>query len=275
VLATKKLAAAFIFTLLMSAGLANLVAANPDTSNLIMAMPEEYIHYTITHVNGTLWAQIDGTYPLQILAETDSASLCLPTELPMVYPTPPGTTNIYVSVNHAELDWSNYPYDTHHTAIGEWSMIYCVIKPVQETFLLKIHYEHPVQRVNGSYVFLYDLNISPYLSFQSPNSTAYFTICMDANVSNLQAYTTQTDSMWNPINYTKTQEGTTQLITLQMHSEYSKPLLGDLAIMFSDAGAETTEVTSWVVVPLILIAALLVFIIYRRQRRHSSSTELK
>ena len=193
----------------------------------------------------------------------------------MVYPTPPGTTNIYVSANHAELDWSNYSYDMHHTAIGDWTMIYCSITLVRETFLLKIHYEHPVQRINGSYLFLYDLNISPYLSTQSPSSTAYFTIRLDTTVSNLQAYTTQSDMVWNPINYTTTQEGTIQLIKLQMHSEYSKPPLGDLAIMFSDTESETTEVTLWIIIPLILIAALLAFIIYRKQRRHSSFTELK
>ena len=266
-LATKNLAAAFIFTLLIVAGLANLAAANPDTSNFIMAMPEEYVHYTITRINGNLWAKIDGTYPLQILAETDGELPCLPTELPMVYPTPPGTTNIYVSANHAELGWSNYPYDTHHTAIGDWTMIYCSIKPVQEQFLLKIHYEHPLEKVNGSYLFLYDLNISPYLSLQSPNSIAYFTIRVDADVSNLRAYTTESDTVWNSINYTTNQEGSSQLITLQMHSDYSKPLLGDLAIMFSDNRAETTEVTLWVVIPLLLIAALVAFMIYRRQRR--------
>jgi hypothetical protein len=277
VLTTKKLAAALIFALLILAVAAtsgvNSAEANPDTSKFIMAMPEEYIHYIITRVNGTLWAIIDGTYPLQILPETEGEQPCLPTELPMLYPTPPGTTNIYVSVNHAELDWSNYPFDMHHTAIGNWAMIYCEIFHVQEQFLLKIHYEHPVQRVNGSYLFLYDLNISPYLSLQSPNSTAYFTIRMDNGVSNLQAYTTESDTVWNPINFTTSQEGTMQLVTLEMHSEYSKPLLGDLAIMFSDNGTETTEVTLWIVIPLFLIAALLVFIIYRH--RHKSFTELR
>jgi len=37
--------------------------------------------------------------------------------------------------------------------------------------------------------------------------------------------------------------------------------------MFSDNGAETTEVTLWVIIPLLLIAALMAFMIYRRQRR--------
>jgi hypothetical protein len=82
----------------------------------------------------------------------------------MVYPTPSDTTNIHVKMNETELDWSNYPHDTHHTAIGDRSMIYCVIAPVSDYFVLKIHYEHPVQLINGSYLFLYDLNIREYLS---------------------------------------------------------------------------------------------------------------
>jgi hypothetical protein len=63
------------------------------------------------------------------------------------------------------------------------------------------------------------------------------------------------------------QEGNTQVVSSEMYSEYDKPLLGDLAISFSDSEAETREVTLWIVIPLILIAALLALIIYRRQRR--------
>lgn len=276
--ATKKLAAAFVFAFLLSAaaGLADFATANPDADTLpIIAMPEEYINYTITRVNGTFWAKIDGTYPLRILTESDGAPSCVPAELPMVYPTPPGTTNIRVKVDETELDWSNWPHDTHHTAIGDWNMIYCLITPVPEQFVLKIHYEHPVQQINGSYLFLYDLNISPYLSQWSPNSTAYFTIRMDVNVSNLRAYTTKTDSVWNPINYTVSQEGVTEVVAVQMRSEYSKPLLGDLVIMFSGAEAETVEVALWVIIPLIVVAALLVFIIYRRKHLQGSRAELK
>jgi hypothetical protein len=266
VLATKKLASAIIFLLLLStvAGLANLASANPDLTTLI-AMPEEYIKYTITGVSGSLWAKIDGTYPLHILTESDGAPSCVPAELPIVYPTPPGTTNIHVKVDETELEWSNYPYDTHHTAIGDWSMISCLIAPVPEQFVLTIHYEHPLEQVNGSSLFLYDLNISPYLSPWSPNSTAYFTIRLEANASNLQAYTTETDTVWNAIDFTKSQEGATEVVGVQSHSEYDKPLLGDLVIMFSGSEAETVEVALWVVIPLVVVAALLVFIIYRRK----------
>jgi hypothetical protein len=264
VLTTKKLAALLIFALLLSAtaGTARLAEANPDTAPLI-SMPEEQINYTITSVNGTLWAKIEGTYPLHILPESDGAPSCVPSELPMVYPTPPGTTNIHVTVDGMELEWSNWlEADTHHTAIGDWNMVFCLLSPVSEDFVLKIHYEHPVEQVNGSYIFLYDLNISPYLSPWSLNSTAYFTIRMDANVSNLQAYTTETDSVWNPINYTLSQEGATQVVAIQMFSEYDKPLLGDLAVVFSDA--EIPEFPVWVIPALLMFGVLLVALGYKK-----------
>jgi hypothetical protein len=267
VLATKKLAAALISVFLFSAvaGLADLATANPDGATVI-AMPEEYIDYSISRVNGTLWAKIDGTYPLRLLTESGGASSCVPAELPMVYPMPPNTTNIHVKVDEAELDWSDYPYDTHHTAIGDWSMIFCVIAPVQAQFVLKIHYEHPLEQVNGSSLFLYDLNISPYLSEWSPNSTAYFTIRLEENVSNLRAYTTETDGLWNPMNYTTSQEGAAKVVAVQMYSEYDKPLLGDLVIMVSGAEAETAEVAVWIIIPLVVVVALLVFVIYRKMK---------
>ena len=263
---------ALLFSALSGALVVNFAAANADPPNLILAMPEEYINYTVTRVDGVLWAKIDGTYPIHILSESEGDLQCaLPDELPMVYPTPPGIANIHVKMNETELDWSNYPYGTHHTAIGDWSMIYCVIAPVSGFFVLKIHYEHPVQLVNGSYLFLYDLNIREYLSPQSPNSTAYFTIRMENPISNLQAFTTETDSIWNPISYTTSQEGATEIIAIQMYSEYSKPLLGDLVIIFSDAETGTTVVPSWVIIPLLLIVVLLAVIVYRRRQRQKAS----
>lgn len=264
VLATKKLVSALIFTLLISAmaGTVKLATSNPDTTTLI-AMPEEQIDYTITPINGTLWAKIDGTYPLYILTETDGATSCVPSELPMVYPTPPRTTNIHVTVDATELEWSYWPEeDTHHTAIGDWKMIYCLITPVPEDFVLKIHYEHPVEMVNGSYIFLYDLNISPYLSPWSLNSTAYFTIRMDAIFSNLQTYTTETDTVWNPINYTLNQEGGQQVVAIKMLSEYDKPLLGDLTVVFSDR--EIPEFPVWVIPALLMVGVLLVGLGYKK-----------
>ena len=235
-------------------------SANPDGSFPALSMPVEYVNYTITRINGTLWAKIDGNYPIYILYQSDCA---FSGELPMVYPMPPGTTNIHVTLGDRELSWSNYtqsnPDALHHTAIGDWGMIYSVLGNVSGFFVLKIHYEHPLEVVNGSYLFLYDLNISPYLSPQSTNSTAYFAVRIEANTSDLRAYTTETDAKWNPINYTTTKEGSTSVVVIQMHSEYGKPLLGDLVVVFSDAD-QVQEFQSWiipVVVDVVLVALLL------------------
>jgi hypothetical protein len=270
VLATKKLAAAFIFTLLLfaTAGLAKLATANPDTATLI-AMPEEQVTYTITRVNGTWWAKIDGTYPLRILTKSDGSPSCVPTELPMVYPTPPGTTNIHVKVDETELELSNYPYDTHHTAIGDWNMIYCVVSPVSEYFLLTIHYEHPLAVVNGSYLFLYDLNISPYLTPLSNSSIAYFTVRFETAVSEIRAYTTWTDSVWNQKNFTLSSEGDVEKVAIEMRSVLGEPLAGDLVVMFDDASAHVPEeLPYWlIVVPVFVVAGLLATMIYRKKRR--------
>ena len=270
-LATKKLAAALIFALMFSAaaGLVDFATANPDTDAVpILAMPEEYINYTIACVNGTWWAKIDGTYPLYFLDDSGGAAFCVPAELPMVYPTPPNTTNIHVRANGTELVWSNWSYDTHHTAIGDWSMIYCVVSPVSDCFLLTIHYEHPVEVVNGSYLFLYDLNISPYLTPLSNTSIAYFTVHFETEVSEIRVYTTWTDSVWNQKDFTLSSEGDEKTVVVEMLSVLDEPLAGDLLVMFNDSSAQVPEeFPYWLIaVPVFVVAGLLAAIVYRRKR---------
>jgi hypothetical protein len=133
--------------------------------------------------------------------------------------------------------------------------------------VLKIHYEHPLEVVNGSYLFLYDLNISPYLSPQSNNSTAYFTIRMEANTTDLNAYTAkpETAGKWNPINYTSTKEASTEVVAIQMHSEYSKQLVGDLVVVFSDAD-QVPEFPMWIMLVLVMTVSM-VTLLYMKRRR--------
>jgi hypothetical protein len=170
------LAATVISMLLLSAAAIVHLANSEETDSLpsspLITMPEEYINYTITSINGSLWAKIDGTYPLQIIFGPEqvytwgSTSYQVVSDpLTLVYPTPPGTTNITMRMDETELSWDNYteiyPGFLHQTAIGDWPMINCTIYPIPEYFTLKIHYEHPILLINGSYTFLYDLNISP------------------------------------------------------------------------------------------------------------------
>jgi hypothetical protein len=272
------LIAALVLVLIFSAATETQVlisaAADPEQpASIFLAMPKEYVNYTITRVNGTLWAKIDGTYPIQLLNAPNGAEQCSVDELPMVYPTPPGTTNIYVKLNGTELVWSNYtqayPGSVHHTAIGDWPMILCVISPVSSDFLLTIHYEHPLEIVNGSYLFLYDLNISPYLSPLSKSSTAYFKVRLETAHQNVRVYTAESDSVWNPKNFTLRSEDGLDVVSIQMRSVFGEPLAGDLVVMFNDSSAKVPEeFPYWLVIAPVLVAAgLLIALVYFKKRK--------
>jgi hypothetical protein len=264
----KKLAIMLVFVFLaltlVELGSIKVVCANFDESFPVLTMPIEYVNYTITTIDGSLWAIIDGYYPIYISSQPDYGFVV---ELPMVYPMPPNTTNIHVFLENKELSWTNYtqtyPDQLHHTAIGEWWMIYSILGNISGFFELKIHYEHPLQIVNGSYLFLYDLNISPYLSTQSNNSTAFFTIQMQTNFTSLNVYSTKTDDKWTPVNFTLKKNNSTEVVSVQMHSEYGKPLLGDLVVEFSQ-DRQVSEFPLWIL-PIFSIAVLLVTSFYRRK----------
>jgi hypothetical protein len=267
---------AYIVTLilvLLASAVASLqfvgsASANPDGSAPKLAMPVEYVNYTIVRANGTLWAQIDGEYPIYM---QNTAGCEFNGELPMVYPMPPGTTDIHVTLGDHEIAWSNYteanPLALHHTAIGDWWMIYAVLDNVSDFFVLKIHYEHPLEMVNGSFLFLYDLNISPYLSSENSSSTAYFTVHMDANATDLHVYAAPPDrpaSEWQPLNYTLSREGAAEVVAVTMHSEYSVPLLGDLVVEFSDAN-QVPEFPLWAIAVVVLASSLLGLLYLKRR----------
>jgi hypothetical protein len=247
-------------------------SANFADSVPTLSMPIEHVNYTVASVKGTLWAKIDGEYPIYIQNKFKG-------DLPMVYPMPPGTTNINVTLDDRELTWSNYtqssPDALHQTAIGNWWMIYSVLPNVSGFFTLRIHYEHPLEVVNGSHLFLYDLNISPYLSEQYENSSAYFTVRMDANFTDLHAYTALPDSTageWKPVKYITTTENSTKVVSILMYSEYpgvsGKSLPGDLVVEFSSA-KQTSDFPLWIIAILFFASLLLVVAFYVKRRKIS------
>jgi hypothetical protein len=242
-------------------------------------MPEEYINYTVCLVNGSLWAKVDGTYPLnkvnvECQEGMDNSWFTFSGDtLSLVYPTPPGPTAISLKMDETELEWGNYtqtvPEAVHYTAIGDWPMISCMVEPVLDQFTLKIHYEHPIMQNNGSYTFLYDLNISPYLSASSNMSTAHFTLRFETDITDLQVNTIAIDGTMNPVEYTTTKDGHVETVSLQVVSEYSKALPGDLLIKFSENKEQTnngfsgyslrTECACAIVALTFVVAALVVY----------------
>jgi hypothetical protein len=246
-----------------------LVGAMRNVNAQQFSMPEEQVNYTITQIEGTIWAKIDGTYPITYTGNE--------TSIPMVYPTPPGTTNISLWMNDGKLTWSNFtqanPEALHHTAIGEWQEILTVLENVSGGFVLRIHYEHPLQVINGSYVFLYDLNIAEYLSPAENESVAHFTITMDTNYTNLNVNTVdpETETL-KPINFTVSNANPSK-ITIDEVSELDKPLPGDLLISFSEPIANNDDLlhnVALVVAIGLIVAGLAAYILVRRQRNEQS-----
>ena len=236
-----------------------------------MSMPIEHINYTITEIDGVMWAKIDGNYPISIQGLTSNV-------LPMVYPMPPNSTNIHLYLNGAELLWDNvtavYPEMTHKTAIGTWWEISGLLENLSDSFVLGIHYEHPLEQINGSYIFLYDLNIADYLSTEHPTSTAYFTIHFESNVSDVHVFTAPVNSQpsqWQPKEFAETTEGATKVVTVEVHSRYGEALPGDLVVIFrADAvGGLQDELPAWAI-PLVIDMALLALLIYVKRRTLAS-----
>ena len=284
----RNIKSSFVVLIVLSIVLVSLlnvvfVAAEPICS---LEMTDENINYTVFRIDGNFWVKVDGIYPLTKLYVESPDQMGIDNTLFMfsgdtlslVYPTPPGTSNITVKVDETELEWSNYtqafPYALHETTIGDWPMISCKIHPVLDQFILKIHYEHPIIQYNGSYAFLYDLNISPYLSPWSNKSTAHFNIKFETNVKDLKTYTITTDGTTNPVNYTTTKDDTTETVSLQVISEYAKPLLGDLLISFteeekaqtSSSPSLSTAQTYVIVGATALSTAILISFIWRHRR---------
>jgi parallel beta-helix repeat protein len=231
-----------------------------------LSMPQEYLNYTITDINGTMWATIEGIYPIHL-----SGSLI---NLPMVYPTPPNATNIRITLDGTELAWGNYsgldPTALHLTDIGDWQMVYCTITPASSDFLLQIHYQHPLQVINGSYTFLYDLNIVDYLSLQTPNSTAHFTVKLPANSSGMNVYTTGiTGGAWTPVSWNLTESATAKTASFDVISEYGQPLNGDIAFILQDK--PVPEFPVWILVLLLAAATLTIAVFAAKLASEKSS----
>jgi parallel beta-helix repeat protein len=219
----------------------------------LLLMPQEYLNYTVKEEGGMLWAVVDGCYPMHMTN---------PNTLPLVYPIPPDTTDIHITLDGLEQAWINYsnvdPTAKHYTIIGEWEMIYCTIKPAAADFVLQIHYQHPIQTINGSNTFLYDLNISPYLSAASPTSTAHFQVGLPQNHTDLNIYRA---NEWTPVNYTSTNTATGKTITFDVVSKYGEPLEGDVVFVLSGSGVP--EFPSWVL-SVVAATATIVAAMYAR-----------
>lgn len=247
----------------------NVGKANPVPYPPLIGMPIEYINATISLVNGTLWAKVDGTYPLYkmyngsmdvIILKSGYYAIIHDDSLSTKYPIPPDSANISIKVNGKELNWSWVQEDNiYQTAFGDFQYISWVVEPVPKYFVLETHYEHPITVGDEKCTFLYPLITSPFLLPENSESYAYFNIKFNIECVDLQVYTIGTNRtwkwdawtasypivngyeydalgnktwIWNPINYQLTTESTSDKLSLEVLSETDKQDPGDLAITF-------------------------------------------
>jgi parallel beta-helix repeat protein len=240
------------------------VPIQSQTHSMQLAMPYEILNYTITNINGTIWAKIHGTYPMHLTSEIQEQSL--------FYPIPPNTTNIQIKLDGEELSFSDYSkIDStalHYTDIGNWQMIHCVANPSSKDFLLEIYYEHPVETINGTYTFLYDLNILPYLSPTSINSVANFNIKLEGDLPSLQVFTTGFTGKWTSVEYNSTTNEGTTIATFDIVSEYGKPLLGDIVFVLSDT--IIPELTTWTIMLTLAATTVCIIVIQRKNTNRTN-----
>jgi hypothetical protein len=103
------------------------------------------------------------------------------------------------------------------------------------------------------------------LSPLSNSSKAHFTVRFETEVTNIRAYTTKSDSVWNDKNFTENSEASGRSLVIYMNSVFNEPLEGDLVVMFSDLPVQSSrEFWHWMVISGLLVAiGILVVIIFR------------
>ncbi|MEM0253453.1 MAG: NosD domain-containing protein [Candidatus Bathyarchaeia archaeon] len=230
--------------------------------NPLVAMPREYINCAICLIGSETWARVEGVYVMRKIFGAGERFhvnsheyLVLSDELSMAYPMPPKSRNISIKIDGLTISWSNYteinPQALYLTALGKWPMIRFKIDKTPNNFTLRVYYEYPLSKVNGSYIFLYALNVSPYLTPWSPNSTAILTIRMETPYEDLGVYLVSPTGIWHPLNYTIMDESGVKSIRLQLVSEYPNPIQGDIVIKFTTM---TQQNWLWIIVVITVIA---------------------
>ena len=240
-----------------------------------VSLPVEYVNYTVSTINGILWATVDGTFPMQI------PQARVGQELPMVYPTPPGVTNISLKLNGQPVNFSNLTQSSseslHYTYLGYLPMIFFLIQPASSNFVLTIHYEHPIVWANGKDMFLYDLNISPYLSNFSTTSAAHFTVVFKANCTDINVYTVPGDSsvarneVRTAVNFMLSSKNGTQVVSFTITSDYAQPVPGDELVTFNTEQTQIPEFQSNILIMSAFLAASAMALLLLRKKQNSGS----
>jgi hypothetical protein len=265
-------------------------------------VPEMKVSATISTINGTLWAEIDADYTMHAvyaygdsyLAENSGMGLVKYPESPYLtvivtqdvleahYPIPLDATNISVEINGKKIGEQQDPRGFFHLFDTDLAEINWTVSPVLDSFIVSVHYEHPVHRTTEDYNYLGDYavalplygrygcsNISyPLYSWYGypPNN---YDIQIKSKLANLQVYSLDTQGALTQLNSTNNDSG--RWVTTLSRAQGSSFVHG--AVMVFNAPPDESPqfpvvpvVASIVAVVAIVCVILLVF------RRHPKPT---
>jgi hypothetical protein len=125
--------------------------------------------------------------------------------------------------------------------------------------------------INGSYKFLYDLNIQEYLSAACNSSVAHFTIAIDLNYANLKVNTVDSETeALKPIDYV-TLGDKNDVIKIDEVSEFGKALPGDLLVSFSAAemngNGNFSMMVAAIAVGLFFVSSVSALVYWKKRKR--------
>ena len=166
----KEAFAAFLAALLILLAPAG-VYANPIQVPAMMT--EEYINAVIYPSGGEYWAYVYCRYQFKNVGYAKVA---------MNFPVPPDSRDISVSVDDIPVYWS-WSGEKCQTEIGEYKMIFCIIKNPHREFEVEIAYRHRLAAAAGKHIFLYPLGPGRHVSILSKRLTAHISLAVAGSIS--------------------------------------------------------------------------------------------
>jgi len=132
-------------------------------------------------------------------------------------------------------------------------------------FILTIHYEHPISKNEEEYQFLYDLNISPYLSASSQKSTAYFRVDLPNSVyTDMKIFTVPNDNTRNDHTFNTVEKNDHSLISFNVTSIYPDKIPGDILFTFQRQKDQIFPIGVIITILIVLISGLILVLKKRK-----------
>jgi hypothetical protein len=227
-------------------------------------VPETNINATIFRVDEAFWVKIDAEYKMHAVYALGDSYIAENTGMGLIadpspyvtvvvtqdtleahYPIPFNATKISVRVDGREVELQQDTHGYFHLFDANLPEINWTVSPVSRDFDVTVHYEHPISKTSevfsylGDYAFTLPLygrygcsNISyPLYSWYgySPNK---YSIQIESDLNELQAYSIDTRGTLTPVNHTLI-DGEAGRITITFSQEEESPSVHGAVVVFN------------------------------------------